>query len=170
MIDLHAHILPGLDDGSPDMDTSLRMLTIAEEEGVTDIAATTHFIPATWTQPADAVRKALDEFRARIDKESFSIRVTAVHEIHAGAGIVERLKKDEVLPYDTKCRYILLEMPHALVPAWMNQLVTELIQADITPIIAHPERNRDIKRAPKIVYDLVERGCLMQITAASVLG
>jgi protein-tyrosine phosphatase len=170
MIDLHTHVLPGVDDGAEDWEQGLAMLRIAEEDGIGVVAATPHFIPGSFAPPGPEVKALATELELRARAEGLTIRVTPGHEVRAGAGLVERLRKGEILAYDPEQRYLLIEMPGAAVPDWMDRLVFELEVAQVVPILAHPERNNGIIRNPMRLRELIERGCRTQVTAGSFLG
>lgn len=170
MIDLHSHILPGIDDGAKDIDMSLSMLATAEADGIATIVASPHFIPGAFAPTADEVRAAAAALDDRARAEGIRIAISLAHEVRAGAGLVEKVKTGEVLAYDPKRRYLLLEMPGSGVPSWMDRLLFELEVSDITPVLAHPERNLGVIKNPMLLYDLVEKGCRVQVTAGSITG
>ncbi len=170
MIDLHSHILPGVDDGAPDLDVALDMLTVAVEDGITAIAATPHFIPGSFAPPGPQVLEGVAALREAAKKRGLVIEIHPGHEVRAAAGLVDRIRTGEVLALDRRGRYLLLEMPGSQVPEWMDQLVFELEVAGITAVIAHPERNTGIIRNPMRLHALIERGCRTQVTAGSLLG
>jgi protein-tyrosine phosphatase len=170
VIDLHTHVLPGVDDGAVDWEMGLAMLEIAEADGIETVAATPHFIPGSFAPPGPEVRALAEELELRARAEGMKIRVSPGHEVRAGAGLVDRLRKGEILAYDPEQRYLLIEMPGAGVPDWMDRLVFELEVAQVVPILAHPERNNGIIRNPMKLRELIERGCRTQVTASSFLG
>lgn len=170
MIDLHSHIIPNVDDGAETLDVSIDMLAIAAGDGVTDIVATPHFIPGSFAPTGPEVRVAVATLQDEADSRGIAIRVHAGHEVRAGAGLVSRLRSGEVLAYDAGRHYLLLEMPGAQVPEWMDQLAFELQVAGVVPVLAHPERNLGIIRNPMRLHSLIEKGCRTQITAGSLLG
>jgi len=162
--------LPEIDDGSKDYEMSLAMLAIAAEDGITSIAATPHFIPGAFAPTGDEVRQAVAELSARATDHGLAINITCGHEVRVGVGLLEKLKSGEILALDPKRRYLLLEMPGSGVPIWMDRLLFDLEVGDVMPIIAHPERNVGVIKNPLRLYDLVEKGCVSQITAGSITG
>lgn len=170
MIDLHAHILPGIDDGASDLAMALDMLTVAAEDGITGIAATPHFIQGSFAPPGPEVRAGVERLAREAEARGIAIAIHPGHEVRAAAGLVERIRSGEVLALDPRGRYLLLEMPGSSVPEWMDRLVFELEVAGITPVLAHPERNTGIIRDPMRLHALIENGCRTQITAGSLLG
>lgn len=170
MIDLHAHILPGVDDGATDLAMALDMLVVAAEDGITEIAATPHFIQGSFAPPGPEVRAGVAKLAQEAEARGIAITIHPGHEVRAAAGLVERIRSGEVLALDPQRRYLLLEMPGSSVPDWMGKLVFELEVAGITPVIAHPERNMGVIRNPMRLHELIENGCRTQITAGSFLG
>ncbi|MEK8022187.1 MAG: CpsB/CapC family capsule biosynthesis tyrosine phosphatase [Candidatus Hydrogenedentota bacterium] len=170
MIDLHSHIIPGVDDGSPDYETSLAMLEIAAEDGIRTIAGTPHFIPGAFAPSAAEVRTAVGLLKEKVKAAGIDIEITGAHEVRTAAGLLQKLRNDEILTYDKSKRYLLLEMPGSSIPAWMDKLIFELEVGDIIPVIAHPERNAGVIKNPMLFYELVQKGCRSQITAGSITG
>lgn len=172
MIDLHAHFLPALDDGPPDWEGTLAMLREAEEDGITTAVATPHHHPGLYAPPGPLVRERLEEARGRAQEAGLAIRIEAAHEVRAQAGIARRVAEGEILPYPSSgaVRYILVELPGAELPAYLNDLLFELERAGLSPVLAHPERHAVLSRRVERVEELVERGVVMQLTADSLFG
>ena len=170
MIDIHTHILPGFDDGARDFDEALAMLAEAEADGIGCIVGTPHFIPGSFAPHGKEVKEACHELSERAAENKISTKISCAHEIRAGAGLIPRIKSGEILAYGDKSRYLLLEMPPVDIPIWMDQMLFELELEDMTPIIAHPERNRGVHKNPMRLYELIQKGCMIQITASSLLG
>jgi protein-tyrosine phosphatase len=170
VIDLHTHILPGIDDGAVDDEMAIRMLGQAQDDGITAMAATPHFVPGSFAPHAEAVKTAVRRLSEKARANGIDLRISAAHEVRAGAGLVDRLKRGEILAFDPKRRYLLVEMPGTEVPEWMDRLLFELEVADLIPVLAHPERNGGVMRDPVRLYSLVRRGCLVQVTADSLRG
>lgn len=170
MIDVHTHIIPGVDDGAPDFETALAMIEIAASDGIRTIVGTPHFIPGAFAPTAAEVRKAVALLRERTKAEGIEIEVTGAHEVRATAGLLQRLRNDEILTFDKSKRYLLLEMPGSNIPSWMDRLIFELEVGDVIPVIAHPERNAGVIKNPALFMELVQKGCRSQLTAGSILG
>lgn len=169
MIDLHAHVLPGLDDGAVDGETALRMLRIAVDDGITTLVATPHH-NSVWTPSAVQIRKSVELLRSSAEEEGIEIELLAGQEVRVDYGLVEKFKAGDLLFYDPNEKYVLLEMPGNWIPPFMDQLIFELQMADITPVIAHPERNASVINDPEKLYDLIIKGCLAQLTSGSLTG
>jgi len=169
MIDLHCHILPGLDDGPETWEESLEMARIAYEDGIRTIVATPHIDNGIYEAKKAQIIDKTCELSSLLRKENINIKILPGASIQVYEGLVEGLKSGELMTLNDTGKYVLLEIPHECVPD-ITDLVFRLQLAGIRPIIAHPERNLEIQESPSILEDLSQRGCLFQTTAASFLG
>ena len=168
MIDLHAHILPGLDDGPATLDEALAILRSAARDGVEVIAATPH-VRDDYPTTADAMESGLAEVRRAADEAGIPIRVVGGGEIAVAR--LGALSEDELRRFALGgSRYVLVEPPYAGWPLDLAHRLFELQVRDLTPVIAHPERNPDVQDDPELLRPHVERGALVQVTAASIDG
>ena len=171
MIDIHAHILPGLDDGSPTLETSLEMAALALESGVTAIAATPHYAvfgPQAQCHKA-AVLEAAADFRQALARENLPLKVFAGMEI-LGTPEVPELLREGVLMGLADTKYILIEFPFSGYAAQATGLLDVLCRDGWHPVVAHPERYRYIQEEPELLNLWSEMGCLLQINKGSLLG
>jgi protein-tyrosine phosphatase len=169
VIDLHSHILPGLDDGARNPAESLEIARAAVGEGVTAMAATPHVradFPTTFRQ----MEWALSALRAELAAAGVAL------DLLPGAEVALDLLW-EIPPADLERltiaqtgRYLLLEFPYRGFPMVMQTAVGDLARRGITAVIAHPERNPEVQDRPASVIPLVEAGALVQVTAGSVDG
>ncbi|MFC1549263.1 tyrosine-protein phosphatase [Nitrospirota bacterium] len=163
MIDIHCHILPGIDDGPKTMDESVSMARMAVEDGVTDIVATPH-INFELTDPA-RIQTMVSELNSRLEEESISLKV------HAGADVSAVIDPALVGAYTVNgSRYVLLEFPYGRIPASARATVFRFASSGLRPIITHPERNWSVISNPALVLELIESGALVQVTAGSITG
>jgi protein-tyrosine phosphatase len=169
MIDLHSHILHGIDDGAQDMDTALEMARIAVGEGVEVMACTPHFLPGVYDPAVPEVMRRVDELNARLLERAIDLVVVAGCEAHVRPDMVRRLQSGELLTIHTS-RYVLCEAPPAVLPPHMDRLFMDMMAAGYTPILAHVERYRWVERAMPWVERMAASGVLMQVTAGSFLG
>jgi len=167
-VDLHCHILPGLDDGPKSMASSLKLARQAVNDGVKTILATPHHLDRRFVNHPEVVRKAVLDFQTALKRESISLKVFPGQEIRVNGQLMTNL--DDLLGISESQKYLLLELPFETVPGYLEELVFRLLCAGITPVIAHPERNRQIIAEPKILYNLVNMGVLAQVTATSLVG
>lgn len=168
MIDLHCHVLPGVDDGAPTVEDSLAIVRAAAAEGVKAIVATPH-VSARYPNEATTIARLVDELRARLVAEGVSV------EIHAGAEIsdaavaqidpaqLERLRLG-------KGGWLLLEPPFRPAAPALTRLVDNLLGCGYGVVLAHPERCPAFHRDPAMLESLVRAGVLTSVTAGSLIG
>ena len=170
MIDLHCHILPGLDDGAKSWDESLQMARLAVSEGITHILATPHHMNRSWINPKAVVESLADELQDRLNSENIPLTIFPGQEVRLHGEIIRNMNNNEICFIDEGNQYVLIEFPTAEVPAYADRLFYEMQTNQITPIIVHPERNHAILKDPNILYEFATRGVLSQVTAASYIG
>lgn len=169
MIDLHAHLLPGVDDGPESWDEAIAMVRMAAQDGITAMVATSHMIPTgPYANTREHLLALVGELNERLRNAGIDIPVYPGAEVHMTADVVDRLERGELLTYCDAGRYMLLEMPASEMPGYALQVIEDLRLKGITPIIPHPERNLDIMREPSRAFSLVESGGLLQVTASSI--
>jgi protein-tyrosine phosphatase len=163
MIDIHCHILPGVDDGAPDTETSIAMARIAVTDGIHTIIATPHLTDAAY--PREKLIEAVAQLNTALQQQSIPITVLFGAEVqaHIALGVADRF-----CLADSSC--LLVEFPHRYLPVDARELISALTTRSITPIIAHPERNSQIGREPWLLAPLLEMGAKIQITAESLTG
>jgi protein-tyrosine phosphatase len=169
MIDLHSHILPGVDDGPATLEESLEIARSAAAEGVRVIAATPHVRDDYPTTPS-TMERLLAELRAAIHGEGIPVDVRPGGEI--AIDWLDRLSEEDLIRFGLggSPHYLLVEFPYAGWPLSLHEWVFRLVTRQITPVIAHPERNADVQANPDELRPLVDAGALVQITAASLDG
>ncbi|MEY8735975.1 tyrosine-protein phosphatase [Lactobacillus sp. AN1001] len=168
LVDLHCHILPEIDDGSPNMEVSVELARKAVANGVTHILATPHHLDRNYINHASDVIKKTELFQNRIDSEKIPLKIFPGQEVHLRGDLIYKL--DDILGVDGGKKYILLEFPHVGVPNYSKKIIFELLKRGVTPIIVHPERNREIQKNINILFDLISSGALAQVTATSYMG
>jgi protein-tyrosine phosphatase len=166
MIDIHSHVVWGLDDGATDMEQSLAMLRAAAESGTTDIVATPHS-NAEFRYQAELLEERIQQLAARTDGKP---------RIHRGCDLHLSFDNiDEVLHRPGRYsingkQYLLVECPDFHIGKHMDGVLQQLIDSGIVPIVTHPERNPVLQRKLSRVEEWVELGCLVQVTALSISG
>ncbi|WP_353989228.1 CpsB/CapC family capsule biosynthesis tyrosine phosphatase [Pediococcus argentinicus] len=170
LIDLHCHILPGVDDGSKDMEMSLRLARVAVEQGISHIVVTPHHMDGTYTNHKKDVIKKTQDFQNELDKHQIPLTVFPGQEVHLTGELMQAIDDDDILFLDADNRYLLLELPHSGIPEYTENMIFDLLSRGITPVIAHPERNHGFQKDPDKLYDFIEQGCLSQLTSSSLLG
>ena len=166
MIDIHSHVLPGIDDGAAQLQESLEMLKVAAASGTTDIVATPH-ANALYPFDEQTVQRAFRTVSAEIGGR---IR------LHLGCEFrLEYRNLEDAIRCPRKYtinrgRYLLLELPDFIGVATLRAVIQELTRTGIVPVIAHPERNRSLQNRANELALCVKDGCFLQITGQSLLG
>lgn len=171
MVDIHCHILPGLDDGSDNMEESLRMARIAVDGGTHIIVATPHSnIPDSFENYfGKTYAEIFNLFKAKLKEENIPLRILPGHEIFASENIVGLLKKKSLLSLG-KSDYPLVEFDFNQQAASVYSKLGMLVAEGLTPIVAHPERYAFIAEDESAPYLLKNMGCLLQINKGSLKG
>lgn len=165
MIDIHAHILPGLDHGARDWDEAVAMCRIAAADGIRTIAATPH-VSEVYPNSSERIRSAVEELRRRLASAGVGMNIVAGGDYH----IRPDLAPENVVTLGDNGRYFLLEFPYQVMPPHAEPFVTILLRRGLVPIITHPERTVSLQRDYRRLEGFVKRGALVQITAGSLLG
>lgn len=169
MIDLHCHILPEVDDGAKHMTESLEMARKAVDEGITAIVATPHHKHEKYDNEGEIIQKRVKELQEALDKEEIPLQILPGQEVRLYGELLQDYENGAVIPLNNSS-YILLEFPSNHVPRFAEQLIFDLQMKGLTPIIAHPERNAEIVESPDILYKLIKKGAIAQVTAGSLTG
>ena len=167
MYDLHAHILPGIDDGPRDMEEAVAMLKAASADGIKGMAMTPHVIPGLHDNPKEKVVRLTEELKA--GAAGIDIELYPASEIRLSDETLEGLKSGALCTINGS-RYVLAELPSMFDPGKINEMVCSLRETGLVPVIAHPERNPVALKDVECLYELVSMGALMQVTAGSFLG
>lgn len=168
-VDIHCHLLPGIDDGAADWDESLAMARMAVDEGTTTIIATPHQLGSFSRNDGEEIRRRTAELQQRLNDADVPLRVLPGADVRIEDDLVSRLTSGDVLTLGDRGRHVLLELPHELYLP-LEPLLDDLSRKGIAGILSHPERNQGILRQPDVLVPLVDAACLMQITAGSLCG
>ena len=171
MIDLHSHILPGLDDGAQTIDNALEMARIAQEDGIEKIVATPHLFRNNFTpQNLRIIEEKRAELVEALDKHNIDIEIFAGAEVHISHNLIDEIRENRAYLVIHESSYMFVEFPSDHVFQGVKNLFFELMSEGITPIIAHPERNSVFRRNPVMLYDLVQTGAFCQVNSGSITG
>lgn len=170
MIDLHSHILPSVDDGAETLEDALAMGRIAAQDGITDIVATPHALNGTYENTREKIIKAVVSLQDAFQEAHIPVRLYPGADVRLTDHLIDHLGKGDAMTLNDTGKYVFVELPSQVIPMKMAEFIFELELAGIKPIITHPERNVFIEKNPNILFDLVEKGALAQITAASLTG
>ncbi len=168
-VDIHCHLLPGIDDGAKDWNDTLAMARLAVADGTTTIVATPHQLGSFGHNHADTIRSLTAEVRQRLAAENIPLNLLSGADVRIEPGLVQRIQAGEVLTLGDYRRHVLIELPHELYLP-LEPILDELTPRKMTGILSHPERNEGILRQPALLGPLVDAGCLMQVTAGSQCG
>ena len=169
MVDLHHHLLPGIDDGSPDLETSIAMARMAAGEGITHVVATPHASSRYPFEPA-LIAERLAQLRAALDERGVPLTLATGCDFHVNFENI-RDALDNPRKYTLNAtEYLLVELPDLAISPHLGETLYELRLAGMAPILTHPERNPTLQRDSERLKDWLRHGLLVQVTAGSVLG
>lgn len=169
MIDLHCHLLPGIDDGAPDLPTALRMARMAVADGITHCACTPHIYPGLYENDRDGIATATATLREALRAEGIQLELAFGADTHLAPDLLERLQAG-LIPTLNDSRYLLLEPPHHVAPPRFEEAVFQLMVGGYVPIITHPERLTWIESHYEVFGRMARAGVWMQLTAGSLTG
>ncbi|MGM7721727.1 tyrosine-protein phosphatase [Metabacillus sp. Hm71] len=169
MIDIHSHILPGVDDGAQTVEDAISMAKLAVEEGITKIIATPHHQNGKYINKKQNIIERVSEFNMILQQENISLEVLPGQETRIYGELIEDFVKGDILPLNNT-KYLFIELPSGHVPRYTEKLLYDVQLNGLTPVIVHPERNSEIIENPEILFNLVKKGSLTQITACSITG
>jgi protein-tyrosine phosphatase len=167
MIDLHTHILPGLDHGPSGWEESLNMARIASEDGIVALAATPH-VNFQFRSDGERIRSAAAEFRKKLSGAGIELEILVGGDYHLTPELLGDL--DGILTLGENGRYFLLEFPEMVIPPNSLNILKRFLERGLTPVITHPERNHHLIRQQGQLREMIEVGCVVQITAGSLTG
>ena len=172
MIDIHSHLLPGIDDGCQTIEESLELSRYAVENGITHSILTPHIHIGRYENNINTIFNEFNLLKNSLSEKKILLHIGFAAEVRIGFEIIEMIQKNLIPFLGTvgKHRYLLLEMPHSHIPPGYNNLIEWLINNQVIPVIAHPERNKELQRNPKKAQELINLGCLFQLTSASISG
>ena len=168
-IDIHCHLLPGLDDGPAAWEESLQMAEMAAAEGIAAIVATPHQLGNHPQVSAENIRIQTARLQRLLQQSGVALEILPGADVRIDPDLTAKFLNGQVLTLADQRRHVLLELPHELyIP--LDRLLADLRKAGLTGILSHPERNQGIINQPKVLADLVGQGCLLQVTAGSLMG
>jgi protein-tyrosine phosphatase len=169
MIDFHCHILPGVDDGAQNLSESIEMAKVAAQQGIRTIVATPHHKNNRYENDKQSILTRVEELNRVLRDEKIDINVLPGQEVRIYGELAEGYDLGEILPVN-HTQYVLVEFSSGHVPRYTETLFYDLQNKGLIPVIVHPERNQEIIENPEILYNLVQKGALSQVTAGSLIG
>ena len=169
ILDIHSHILPGIDDGSKNMEMTLEMLRNAEKEGTKEIVATPHYLLEYGESVIKEVKVLVEEVNSLINKEGIDVKVYSGQEVYFNENIIVDYIEGNIGTINNS-RYMLIEFPMHRFNKNEFDIIYELQIRDIVPIIAHPERYRLFRDEPSLINNFIDKEYLFQMNSGSIEG
>ncbi|WP_106766803.1 tyrosine-protein phosphatase [Paenibacillus faecalis] len=169
MIDIHCHILPGIDDGPGAMKASLSMARLAVEQGIHTIIATPHHRTRRYSNPASRIKRRVNAFNAMLKQSGIPLTVLPGQEFHLTSGYSKEHKKGRLQTLGNTS-YVLVELPSRTFPAHFPQFLSYMKRHQLRVVLAHPERNAAFVQNPDFLYEWLQQDVLLQITTQSLVG
>ena len=158
-----------MDDGSSSWDISLKMCRQASEDGVKTIVATPHTLNGMYENHPQAIEEKVKILNQKLKENNIPLQVLPGSEVHLSADIIEKIKKQDIMTIN-KTKYLLLEFPADQIPHQVEEILFRIQIMGIIPILSHVERNLQFQQKPDLLANLIQKGALAQLTAASLCG
>jgi protein-tyrosine phosphatase len=169
MIDIHNHLLPGLDDGAKSLEETIEIAKTAQEYNIYKIVATPHYIEENFKVDGKEIKEKIKKINKLLKLKDIQVEILPGHEIHLTSDLLQKIKNRDILTINDS-KYILLELPMNYIPDYLNKVFYDLSVMGYKPIIAHPERNEEVIKNPGILYKWVKDGIIFQLNAGSLFG
>lgn len=169
MIDVHSHILPNIDDGSRSIEETFNMIKEAKEAGFEGIICTSHYMENYYETNRPEREVWINAIRENLRAKNIDIDLYLGNEIYMTENII-KLLEDEKATTLNDTSYVMFELPINVEPENLYDIIYEMQQCKIVPVLSHPERYSFVQTDPELVYDLIEKGVLMQANYGSIIG
>ena len=169
MIDIHSHILPNIDDGSRSIDETFNLIKEAKNVGFDAIVLTSHYMEGYYETNVPEGEVWLNAIYENLQAKNIDINLYLGNEIYMSENLIKLLEERKASTINDTS-YVLFELPLNAEPLNLYDTIYEMQQYKLVPILAHPERYSFVQREPELVYDLVEKGVLMQANYGSIIG
>jgi protein-tyrosine phosphatase len=169
VIDLHSHILPGVDDGAPNLATALDMARMAVDDGIAVMACTPHFLPGLYDNQSADIRQRVSELNAQLRDHAIDLTLVTGSDAHVRPDFLACVRNGHILTLNDS-RYVLFEPPHNILPQRLDDLLFNVLAGGFVPILTHPERLEWIEGNYRVIDQYVRMGVWMQVTAGSLTG
>lgn len=166
---MHSHILWNVDDGPNTLDESIKLLEQAAKVGITDLISTSHSQHPQYNAKFDIVTEQIQQLQQELTNRNIPLTLYTGHEVRLNEKLISLIQEGQVHRL-ANSNYLLLELPSSHVPTYTKNIIQALAVEGITPIIAHPERNKGIAEKPERLERLIREGAVAQITAGSLAG
>lgn len=172
MIDIHCHLLPGIDDGPDTLEQALELAQLAADNGITHAVVTPHIHPGRWENSRQIIEEHWARFKEAVAEAAIPLQLGFAAEVRLSPEVLQMVANEQI-PFHGEVdgyQILLLELPHSHVPPGSDNLTRWLLDRKIRPMIAHPERNKGIMRNLDQLEPFVEQGCFFQVTAGAAAG
>lgn len=169
MIDIHCHIIPGIDDGAKDIEDAIKMARIAYKDGITNIVATPHLMEEGIYRDNNQISAKVDGLNRLIEDEGIDVKIMMGNEVYITPNLPTLVELGQANTINNT-QYLLIEFPMFDIPNYTEDVIYRLKLMGITPIIAHPERYREVIENPNRLIGFIEQGALLQANSGSVMG
>lgn len=170
IVDIHSHILPGVDDGATSLREAVQMAEAALRAGVTHVIATPHIIDGLNPERVAEIKSSFYHFQKKLSDLGILLKVYPGAEIHLHDDLLKEGKLDNFLTLAQGGKYLLIELPVYQSPLIADKVLSSLLDKGLIPIIAHPERNETIQKNTDLLRKWVNAGVTTQVTAEALLG
>ena len=169
MIDFHSHILPNIDDGSRSIEETFNLIKEAKEVGFEGIVLTSHYIEGYYETDVPERDVWVNAIKENLNTKGIDIDLYLGNEIYISENMMDLLINNKASTINNTC-YVLFEMPLNAEPMDLYNVIYSLQENKLIPVLAHPERYKFVQKEPELIYDLIEKGVLMQANYGSILG
>jgi len=167
MTDIHCHLLPGIDDGPRNWEQSVELCRAMADDGITRAVATPHLIDGVYNNTLSLVTPLTAQLNARLGDAGIKLEVLTGAEVDLASRYAQGSPE---LPTLAGGKAVLLEMPMAVLPQAMDQVLFSVTSQDLVPVLAHPERNEPLQDNPRLAADWLRAGAVLQVDGDSLLG
>ena len=169
MIDIHTHILPNIDDGARSIEETFNLIKEAKNAGFEAIVSTSHYKEGYYETDTPEREVWINAIHENLQTKNIDIKLYLGNEIYMTENIVKLLEDGKASTINDTS-YVLFEMPLNIEPENLYDIIYEMKQCKLVPILAHPERYTFIQNEPELAYDLIQKGVLMQANYGSIIG
>ncbi len=169
MIDFHSHILPGVDDGSKSVEETFELLKEAKEAGFDSVISTSHYMEEYYEVNVAEREVWIKAISENLYKKNIDLKLYLGNEIYITQNIINLLETGKATSINNT-NYVLFEFPLNSKPMNMYDIIYDMLEYKLIPVLAHPERYSFIQKEPELIYDLIQKGVLMQSNYGSIIG
>ena len=169
MIDFHTHILPNIDDGAKSIEETFNLIKEAKSAGFEGIILTSHYMEGYYETDTPEREVWLKAIYDNLQTKNIDTKLYLGNEIYMSKNMIELLEKGKASTINDTS-YVLFELPLNIEPLDLYDIIYEMIQYKLVPVLAHPERYSFVQKEPELVYDLIQKGVLMQANYGSIIG